>query len=63
VNDINKFIDTAQKYTAPASDSQLPTIDRSHQVGFGVELAQRMAAQNQTQGMPQQMPPITPVSN
>lgn len=64
MHDLNSYIDTAQKFAAPASMDTIPGCDRSQQVSYGVELAQR-AAQQQKQEIPppKAMPPIVPVAN
>jgi len=60
VSDLNTFINTAQKFTAPASMDTVPPMDRSQQVNYGLELAQR-AAQQQQQAQPAPMPPMPPI--
>lgn len=64
MNDLNTHINTSEKFTAPASMDSLPTVDRSSHVNFGVELANRAAAQRQMPPEPvMAMPPIMPVAN
>jgi hypothetical protein len=62
VNDLNTFIDTTRKFTAPASMDTLPSADHQQQVNYGVEMARR-AAEQQPLPPPQPMPPIVPVAN
>jgi hypothetical protein len=62
VSDLNQFIDTTQKFTAPASMDTVPSTDRSQQVNYGVEMARR-ASQQQAPPPVTPMPPIVPVAN
>lgn len=60
MNDLNSYIDTTRKFTAPPD--AIPTIDRSAQVNYGVEIAHRAAQQEQPPPS-RQMAPIVPVAN
>jgi len=60
MNDLNSYIDTTRKFTAPTDAIQ--TLDRSAQVNIATEIAHR-AAQQEQPPPPRQMTPIVPVAN
>lgn len=60
MSDLNKYVDTQQRYTAPPGGIPLP--DRSSQVSLGLELALR-ASQQTPLPPPEPMIPIVPVAS
>ena len=62
--ELNGYVERTQQFTAPKNFDTLPTVDRSQQASFGLDMMQRSAQRAQVQPeAPKPLIPIVPIAN